>query len=282
MCAYLGITHIYAHPYHHQANGRAERAGDKIRELLRKFNADEHKNWVELLPEALKVLHDTPGESGLSPYEILFGRERFTANIPFEPPRECEDALLFFERMEDQEEEVAQILNKLHEDEAARINSRRKKLPALPIGAKVWYGRPEGTGTKNDTRWIGPAEVLSREGEDSYTISMGPNSDITAHRTYLKEHWEDTCNDRPVPMFWHKRTVKFPMERSTRPRIKRILGHVVDENGNVYFTVHKEGEDVLSAEELPVKDFVCPETQQLVKYCRENRLDSLLGIFGDV
>ena len=72
-------------------------------------------------------------------------------------------------------EQVARTLNEIHEADAARINSRRKRLPALPIGVKVWYRRPEGTGTKNDTRWVGPAEVLSREGEDSYTISKGPN-----------------------------------------------------------------------------------------------------------
>ena len=27
MCGILGITHVYTQPYHHQANGRAERAG---------------------------------------------------------------------------------------------------------------------------------------------------------------------------------------------------------------------------------------------------------------
>ena len=162
----------------------------------------------------------------------FFGRERFTANIPYEPPRECEDALIFFERMEQQDKEVAKTLNELHLAEAQRINAHRKKLPGLPIGTKVWYRRPEGTATKADTRWVGPGQVLSREGEDSYTISTGPDASISAHRTFPKEYVDDTCNEKQVPMFWHKRTVKVPQEKSTKPRIQGILGHQIDENGD--------------------------------------------------
>ena len=92
MCGALGIDHIYTQPYHHQANGRAERAGQQILEVTRKFCVDTRKNWLELLPRVLNVIHDTPGESGLSPYQILFGRDRHTANIPYRPPRECEDS----------------------------------------------------------------------------------------------------------------------------------------------------------------------------------------------
>lgn len=96
MCAHLGITHIYSQPYHHQANGRAERAGQQIIEVTRKFCADNRKNWLELLPRVLNVIHDTPGVAGLSPYQILFGRERHVANVPYNPPRECDDAVQFF------------------------------------------------------------------------------------------------------------------------------------------------------------------------------------------
>ena len=92
MCGGLGISHIYTQPYHHQANGRAEVAGQQIMEILRKFHTDQRVNWVEALPRVLMKIHDTPGESGLTPYEIVFGRERFCANVPYEPPRSCEDA----------------------------------------------------------------------------------------------------------------------------------------------------------------------------------------------
>ena len=38
--------------------------------------------WVEALPLVVDRLHDTPGESWLSPYEILFGSERPLAGVP--------------------------------------------------------------------------------------------------------------------------------------------------------------------------------------------------------
>ena len=99
MCANLGISHIYTQPYHHQGNGRAERAGQPLLEILRKINYDHIINWVCAFPRVVRLIHDTPGESGLTPYEIAFGRQRYLAEVPYKNPRECEDALKFFERM---------------------------------------------------------------------------------------------------------------------------------------------------------------------------------------
>ena len=53
-------------------------AGQQLMERLRKMNAEVTINWVEALPQVLDRFHDTPGESGFSPYQILFGRERCT------------------------------------------------------------------------------------------------------------------------------------------------------------------------------------------------------------
>ena len=74
MCAKLGIRQAFSQAYHHQANGRAEVAGQQIMELLRKLNAKEAINWVEALPQVLDRYHDMPGVSGYSPYQILLGR----------------------------------------------------------------------------------------------------------------------------------------------------------------------------------------------------------------
>jgi hypothetical protein len=96
MCAKLGIRQAFSQAYHHQANGRAEMAGQQIEEKLRKMQAQDKINWVEALPTVLDRIHDIPGETGLSPYQILFGRERPMAAIPYTPPKECEDAQHFF------------------------------------------------------------------------------------------------------------------------------------------------------------------------------------------
>ena len=54
---------------------------------------------------------------------------------------------------------VAEKLNKMHEKLAERINKKRLEGDVLKIGAKVWYRRPEGSGDKLDSRWLGPALV---------------------------------------------------------------------------------------------------------------------------
>ena len=53
MCAGLGISHIYTQTYHHKANGRSERVGQRIMEVLQKLNVDRHVNWVEAFPQLL-------------------------------------------------------------------------------------------------------------------------------------------------------------------------------------------------------------------------------------
>ncbi len=78
--------------------------------------------WVELLPAALDRIHDTPGESGLSPYQIVFGRDRPLANKSYEPPRECEDAQQFFEKMKMIDKQVADKLNEIHKKEVDKVN----------------------------------------------------------------------------------------------------------------------------------------------------------------
>ena len=98
MCATLGIRQTFSQAYHHQANGRAKMAGQQIMEKLRKIAAEENTNWVEALPCILDRYHDITGESGISPYEILFGRERSLGNLPYEPDRDCPDSQDFFKK----------------------------------------------------------------------------------------------------------------------------------------------------------------------------------------
>ena len=79
LAAALGVRQAFSHAYHHQANGRIKRAGQQLMEHLRKIKAEKTTNWVEAMPAALRQIHDAPGESGLSPYQIMFGRQR---NLP--------------------------------------------------------------------------------------------------------------------------------------------------------------------------------------------------------
>ena len=82
MCSRLGIRQAFSQAYHPRANGRAERAGQSLIELLKKLNTHQKINWVEALPRVLYRYHDVINETGHSPYQILFGRPRLGLGIP--------------------------------------------------------------------------------------------------------------------------------------------------------------------------------------------------------
>jgi FAD/FMN-containing dehydrogenase len=156
----LGVRHAFSQAYHHEGNARAEVLGAQIQKRLRKMKTAEDLAWQEALPRALRTLHDSAGPSGLSPFQVLFGRERWYGGVPYQPPTRAEDAVAFFERMQDIDHRVAKILNEEHAKTAETVNKRRKELPELEINDKVWYLRPRTrTGEKLETYGIGPCVV---------------------------------------------------------------------------------------------------------------------------
>jgi hypothetical protein len=110
VCARLGVRVTFAHTYHHQSNGRAEVAGRIIQDVVRKLLIDADINWVEALPRTTRILHDTPDAiTGLAPYEVVFGRERALAGLPWGPEKKCPEAADFFDRMKIEIEERGEI-----------------------------------------------------------------------------------------------------------------------------------------------------------------------------
>ena len=141
LCAAHGVRVAYGQAYHHQANGRAEAAGQQIQRKLAKLVLDieeEKANWVELLPKALRLIHDVPGETGLSPYEVVFGRHRPLAGIPYQPLREAPDAANFLEERARIHAKMAKLWNYMHQKRAETTNARRREPPALKVGSNVW------------------------------------------------------------------------------------------------------------------------------------------------
>ena len=76
MCSLMGIRHAKSVAYLSQSNGRAEVAERQLFEKLRKIHiTNPLRNWFEEMWPALKAHHDTPTPGGLSPHQILFGRD---------------------------------------------------------------------------------------------------------------------------------------------------------------------------------------------------------------
>jgi hypothetical protein len=272
MRARLGIKHAQAQAYNHRANGRAEMAGQQLMEILRKIHISENINWVEALPIALDRTHDVRGVSGLSPYEILFGRERPLANVPYIPERECEDAADFFDRMRERDEKVAQTINERHKKEMEKTSKARRVQQPLAPGDKVWYRRPENTGGKMDTRWIGPAKMVAREGEESYEIELLDGVFKKTPRRFLKPYVEDKWNGSPKPLFYHRRTVPEPRVRPGDQEVDKILGHRTLNNGCEEFLTQWVGETEREASWETINTFVPQYNSEWVAYLKRKGL----------
>ena len=74
--------------------------------------------------------------------------------------------------------------------------------------------------------------------------------------------------------------MRFPQEVPTTIKVKRILGHVENEDGSVEFLTQREGEDTNSAEYIASNEFLSDSAKEIVKYCKDNGLVEALGMFA--
>ena len=81
----MGIWQAFFQAYHHQVNGRAERAGQSLMEILRKIYEEKGINWVEALPQTLDRYHDVPNLSGIVPIRLFLGGTDDWGMCPMSP-----------------------------------------------------------------------------------------------------------------------------------------------------------------------------------------------------
>ena len=83
-CGMAGVHHRKVMAYRPQANGRAERAVKSTIEALRvALFIYPDRDWSELVPLAVFTLNTSPAVTGLSPFELVFGRK---------PPPHCKQS----------------------------------------------------------------------------------------------------------------------------------------------------------------------------------------------
>ena len=233
--------------------------------------------WVDVVPQILDRIHDTPGEAGHSPYQILFGRDRLLAGVPYQPPVVCEDAKVFFERQKVIDRAVAKLLNEKHLKKEAWLNQKRVEQPPFLVGDVVWYYRPPRHSDKLSSKWLGPAKVVAREGADSYQIEVKPGKVIASPRNFLKAYTQDKFSETPMELFFHRRT---PVDLEGAPDeyvLEKILGHK-EVDGKMYFEVKWEGREDPTLE--PAGNFFQRFSAPLIEYGREHGVN--MNIFEEL
>ena len=185
MCSLMGIRHAKSVAYLSRSNGRAEVAGRQLFEKLRKIHiTNPRRNWFEEMWPALKAHHDTPTPGGLSPHQILFGRDPLGRGLPLSGDGMAMDAEEFFARQEQTARDIRQQLEKEHAE-------RQKSAPSstaqkFRVGDPVWVIRPRPMGTHRTKTWFTPGEVVRRIGEDTYRIKVGHGQFRERHESQLR------------------------------------------------------------------------------------------------
>ena len=190
MCNRLGIPQAYSQAYRSQTNGRAEVAGRVIQDILRKMHAENGINWVQALPRALRIQHDAIDPvMGLSPHQVMFGRTRALAALPYWYEDPVPEATNYFDCMSRIDKTVAERLNAAHQRIAKNINEHREHPGRVPfeIDEWVWHLKPKPLGgIIMGTWWTGPHRIVARTGESSYQILKPGHHIHDVHVTELK------------------------------------------------------------------------------------------------
>ena len=235
------------------------------------MHTDEKLNWVEALPRILRIYHDTPGESGLAPFHMLYGRDRNLAGVPYTEPRECESALKFFQRMEEIDKKISEKLNTLHIKENERHNAPLKEPTPFKPGDWVWVLRPRGSNvSKLDTWWVGPVEVVKRVGNLSYQVKIKTGVVQDVHMDQMKPFNWDRLQGPSVPLYHHT-TGYQPMATSTDEwEVENILKHRRGKHGQLEFLTKWENSPELTWE--LVEHFITRYCFQWVKYLQTHQV----------
>ena len=76
---------------------------------------------------ALKAHHDTPTPAGLSPHQVLFGRDPLGRGLPLSGDGMAMDAKEFFARQEATARDIRQQLEKEHADRHSPPRARQRR-----------------------------------------------------------------------------------------------------------------------------------------------------------
>ena len=258
----------------HRPTGAPKWQGKSLKNILRKISAEgEFDNWVELLPRVLYCYHNTKGESGLTPFQMVFGRERNEVGLPIQPPRDCESATSFCDRMKALDERISEERNSELRRVAERVNSTRRGRPEFREGDLVWVLRPQGVSSGMDTWWTGPCKVVERNGSSSYKVWVNTKAIQEVHLDQLKPYVPDLLSGKPCVMFEFRGGYKPEGIPTGEGWIENILNHRIVPDGTYEFLVHWRGTPTSEDVWEPASSLVTEIGSSLEDYCAQHDIE---------
>ena len=168
----------------HQGDGKAENTGKQLgRAIAKALTLKKGTNWVELLPAVFRGWHETPGPSGYTPKEILFGKHNLTKRPPLAEPKWVpQDAAHYFQPREELIALARRAMIQVQQTMAHKYKKRRRMSPDFSKGDRVWVRRQRKTlGDKTCPYWDGPYEVAAKKAHDLYVIHVDQRRLVDVH-----------------------------------------------------------------------------------------------------
>ncbi|CAG8713215.1 3415_t:CDS:2, partial [Scutellospora calospora] len=75
---FVGRNNTAPWMFRRTANGKAERAVQKLTRILRKVCSEKQNKWHEYLHKALWAINITVNDLGYSPFQLVYGRDAVT------------------------------------------------------------------------------------------------------------------------------------------------------------------------------------------------------------
>lgn len=171
-----GVTHGTSSPMYPQSNGKAEAAVKSTKKLLRRcWNAQTQQLDHDLWVQGILQHRNTPGPSGLSPAQILYGR----------PVQDMLPAHRrnFAEKWQTSAEQAEAAAIQRQEKVEERYNAHATDLPVLKVGSKVAI-------QSQDTRlWDRFGEVVEVGKNRRYFVKLASGRVLSRNRRHLRRRY---------------------------------------------------------------------------------------------
>jgi len=270
LCNLMGIRAAYSHAHYHQGNGKAERTGRELKDWMSRFKETDDRNWVECLPVVRQLYHDTPGITGFSPYEIVYGRTRHDGGVPFGGVQ-AQAATEFMDVRRRTWEYVQSKLQTVQRAHLEALNKKRKEPPVYVVGDWVWYKHPPDRSSAQHPAYTGPYILKKRLGDNSWLLFSGIR-EFTGHASWIKRYWGPVYGGRRIPLAHEKVSRPSTAENGEQEYgVEKIMKHRTY-RGELQFLTRWKGFREEDDSWEPVKSFIHRYNSELVKYVKDQGL----------
>ena len=220
------IDHRMTTTYHPQANRKAERTNQELKQYLRKYANHQQDNWPELVPLAEYAYNTTKTQgTDFTSYQVIYGK---TPTIHTASGKPSQAAINKIRKVAYKNLLYSQVLLQKHG------NKQRKPATELRPGDKAYVqkrGAKKDQPSADDKYW-GLFPVKQKVGQSSYKLELPPQTQI--HPVFNSDVFKRAATD-PFP---GQRLQNEPppdiIKGQEKFKVKAILDKKVKRNGVQY------------------------------------------------